>query len=261
MTWVFIGLLGFILLGGASWMIGAAWSPPLDDEMCPEGQEAGSEVVVILDVTDPWSELQREVLLTEFDRMRQTLSRFAKVHLFVVTEDEEELPNAVLSLCNPGGVEDFDAVPLVGRLGAWLFANPELLDRWQADFHTALDQVIDRVAESSPGARSPIAETIWSAGARVFEASNAEEKRIVLFSDMLQHSEAYSHYRSAVWEREDAANLARRAPAGLLRGVSVELLLVERGLDGPGTGPGRLTEFWEEWLSVQGATLIRVRRI
>ena len=242
-------------------MTGVLWSPPLDESMCPEGQDTASEVVVILDVTDPWSGLQREVLLTEFDGMRQTLPRFAKVHLFVVTEDEEELPNAVLSLCNPGGVQDFESIPLVGRLGAWLFANPTLLERWQADFQTSLDEVIDQVVESDPGARSPIAETIWSAGARIFEASTAAEKRIVLFSDMLQHSEAYSHYRSVTWEREDAASLARGAPAGLLRGVSVELLLVDRGFDGAGRGPGRLTEFWEEWFSVQGATLIRVRRI
>lgn len=238
-------------------------NPPLDDDLCPTTRAAAAEVVVLLDATDPWSPTQKAAIRAEFGRIQRSVPRFARIRLFALDESLEGLPAPVLQLCNPGTEDDFAAVPILGRLSAHLFANPAQLERWREEFESALDDMLRSVADDAGAAASPIMETIRGIALGAFTDGAGVERNLYVFSDMLQHTPAYSHYRTTPWSADDGRRLADVAAAGTahLHDVHVEVFLLDRGIRGDGRGPGELVRFWEAWFADQGAVVQRVRRM
>lgn len=258
-----LGVVLFGLLAGGGVYVASLINPALGADLCPTGREPEAEVVVLLDATDPWNATQRAAIRAEFARIQESVPRFGRVRLFALEERLDGLPEPVLELCNPGREGDFASVPVLGRLSARFFANPAQLARWRGEFEGALDGMLREVAEGAGGRTSPIMETIQGIALDAFPRSSAAERRLYVFSDMLQHSPAYSHYQAPAWLGDDAGRLADVAAAGTshLRGVGVEVLLLDRRIRGEGRGPADLVGFWETWFAEQGAVVDRVRRM
>ena len=266
-----VGVFALLAVGGV--LAATRVNPPLGEDLCPVDREPAAEVVVLLDATDPWNAMQRAAIRSEFERIRNGVPRFARVRLYALEEAADELPAPVVQLCNPGTAADFASVPILGRLSARFFANPAQLERWRGEFEAALDRMLGAVADDAGGRASPIMETIRGIALEVFPAATvgqarggdapAVDRRLYVFSDMLQHTAAYSHYRAPAWTVEDAAGLADVAAAGTshLRDVAVEIFLLDRGIRGDGRGPAALARFWETWFGEQGAGVERVRRM
>ncbi len=86
-------------------------------------------------------------------------------------------------------------------------------------------------------------------------------KRLILISDLLQHSEFLSLYRDPLdyesfSQTEDAEALRTN-----LQNVIVEVLFVPRRIHSQVGKTIRLIEFWESWIIAQGGELERVSRI
>jgi hypothetical protein len=110
-------------------------------------------------------------------------------------------------------------------------------------------------------------ETLQGAAIEVFGTGPRSDqlRKVHIFSDLLQHSDAFSLYRDARWSPESGRRLADLSSLGTtaLDGAEVYLYLVDRDQVGV-MGPdylNALVEFWDAFLAAQNATVLRVRRI
>jgi hypothetical protein len=243
--------------------------PPLDElTLCPTTRAPAQEHLVILDATDPWNDLQRRVILDEISLLQGRLPRFARVHLYTIVPGAPLMPEAALMLCNPGLPGQIEELPILRGWTAAAVANPALMvDRWNTGFISRMDSVLTRYAESPTAPQSPIMEILRGASVQAFGRadSDAAPKYVHIFSDMLQHSGAYSHYSPPAWSAEVARALADPGRNGTrsLEGATVSIFLIDRPEVGrrPGQSRGALVAFWESFLAAQGAILTRVERI
>ena len=262
-------VLGVVLVGAG--MVAALWWNPTLDEatLCPTDRSPAGEHIVVLDATDAWNPVQARVVHQEFQRIQQSLPRFARLTLYTLGDEGAHARGAepfapALSLCNPGRPDDFGAFPVLGRLAGHLLANPHAMqERWKAEFAQRLDEVLEAEAQRAGAQTSPIMETVRWATLRAEEP--AAPGVVYLFSDLLQHSDAYSVYRARDWNVEAARALADVGRLGTrgLEGYDVEIYFIERGSE---LAPahyrrGALVAFWEAFFAQQGARVTRVRRL
>lgn len=269
--WMLRGVAAGVLALGAvtGWTIYLAteWNPELDEFLCPVDRESPSLTVVIIDGTDTWNPTQRLVVEQEFRRIQQQVERFGRIDLYAVRRDAEVMAEPVLSLCNPGQPSNFQEFPLVGEFGARVVANPEqLVERWNEDYSSALQDVMAVEASSSERPVSPIMETVRASGLQVFGSNGRDvAKSLILFSDLLQNSNTYSVYRDPEWSAEDGERLSDLSTLGTaaLSGVPVQAFLLDRDVVGASPGHERtaLIELWDAFFAGQQAILMRVRRI
>ncbi len=210
-------------------------SERLDDHLCPVGKEPSRTTVLLLDTSDPLTLKLRE----ELERLvgELTGARGSGEPGFLVAPGEAlvvyELPRTlseikpVIRVCNPGGdPDDWDVADSLtqGKVIA--------LRQWQ-NFLDAVEPLFDQ-AESPPHAQSPILEALGVIVPRHVTSqrnSTAEAKpvHLILYSDLLQHSEYLSHYGSYPAPEEVKTNLRHLRTD--LSGVEVSLYRLERSGD------------------------------
>lgn len=188
---VVLGVLGIAMLAGIP-IVGQYMQPaPRDEEslcLVPARGQLSAEPahhVLVLDKTDPWNAEQGGRLRTLVIRMRDQLDVNERLSIFVFDGAVQAGVAPVFSLCNPGRGSDTTI----------LWSNPRRWEtRFQDQFGTPLNAILDDLAQANEGPVSPILELL-------IDLTNREElnlpsglKRIVLVSDMLQNSDAYSMF-------------------------------------------------------------------
>ena len=142
-----------------------------------------------------------------------------------------------------------------------LTQNATLIDqRYRTRFIEPLQGRITDLTGISGASQSPIMESLQALvastpGFVVFDGP----RRIVIVSDLLQHSDAMSFYRGGDWDSFHASPAFQRL-GSTLAGAEVALLQIPR----PGEGvhdPRILDDFWARYFDVQGARLPSVKRL
>lgn len=210
-------------------------SEALDDNLCPVDQEPSRTTVLLLDTSDPLTPKLHE----ELERLVRELTgdRGSGKPGFLVAPGEAlvvyELPRnlsgiePVIRVCNPGGDPDEWNVK-DGLTQGKVIA----LRRWQ-NFLDAVEPLFDR-AEDPPHALSPIIEALGvivprHATSQQNSAAEAKPVHLILYSDLLQHSEHLSHYGS--YPSPEAVKSKLRHLHTDLSGVEVSLYRLERSGD------------------------------
>ncbi len=266
-------VVGGVLLACAIAVVGillvlrGEWNPQIDPEtFCPTEDRIGSEVLILLDATDSWNAVQRVSMQQVLDSIRSSVPPHSRIHLYTLEEDGRGPSAPVLSLCRPRTAQDFEDFPVLGERGAAVVANPEMLDQWHAAFTAAVDSIFRSQVDRAEARQSPIMETLRGAALQVnadFQPPGPLE--VYLFSDMLQHSENFSHYGGTPWSTDIARALGDLSEQGTsaMSGASVVMYLLDRdeAPAGPERGRGELVDFWDAFFLSQDALLTRVRRI
>lgn len=251
---VAVSITLLLLVGGGSvlYMKGRAASPATDPvTLCLVHAPPPEVVVVLLDVTDQLSEPQRLEIRNHLTRVRNSLQRFGLVEVYTVDRLSRRVTEPVLHLCNPGTGADLSSI----------YQNPTLARRkWEA-FADTLAHEIDKQLTTREMPASPIFEAIQSTALRTFGRADFDgvRKRLVIFSDLLQHVPGvftmYQHVPSFESFKTDPYFANVRAD---LQGVSVFIYYLAR----PMTTQGRAhIRFWEEYFATQGARVELVQRI
>jgi hypothetical protein len=215
--------------------------------LCPP--DAESLTVLLVDVTDPMNLPQRQDFLNQLERLRNSIPRYGKLSIVKVDAASSRLLTPVIERCNPGTAADLDDYT----------GNPKALqEKWERGFRDPLDQAFARLSTASGAPRSPILESIQSVALTEFQKAQAQDKprRLIVASDLLQNTERISFYGSLPDARSILASDAFRAARTDLRGVSVELWMLQR-LDGKQTQPRALPELWDILVREQGGTVAR----
>ena len=171
--------------------------PPRDAEtLCPRTGPVG-HTLILVDKSDPWSAVQAERLKRLVKQVGETLPADRLMSVFVFNDAFEPNFPALLALCNPG------------RTASELIGNPRRdYVKWVEKFGRPLDEALAVLAQPAKGNLSPIAEAVGDVLSRRENRVASGERSLVLVSDMLQNSAAFSFFGN---------NAAARDPERLKR--------------------------------------------
>ncbi len=219
--------------------------------LCPL-QGSPAYVAVVFDKTDAYNKVQQRFLTRYFDAFKAQLAAGTHVALYVIDDRQRELIAPDFEVCAPRSGDDANA----------LYENPKRIrQRWQERFERPLDKAIAGFMQPGNATYSPIMEILQVVSLSAFppEAEKAW-KKIVIVSDMLQHTPEWSHYRSQMdfAQLKDSAYFQRVRTD--LRGAEVEILYVRRdGAEKLQTK--RHAYFWADYIEAIGGKVTLIEKI
>lgn len=249
--WLSTAVLAALIGGGAWFAFNVSRGDAIDAAtLCPPGGATGS-LAVLLDLTDPLSATQAMSLRASLDGLIAEAPRGTLVSLGVVSDDPADW-GAVGAVCKPmTGAEAGDLIRNSRQVGA-LYET-----RFMAPLRAELSAMLDR----PQAAASPVMEGLQAllAGTAAMPVEAGAPRRVVIVSDLLQHSEAMSFYRGNDWESFRASPAFGRL-ARSLDGAEIVILRIPR----PGANipdPGAVDDFWVRYFDAQGAARVTPRAL
>ncbi len=224
----------------------------LGSEGCPADRPPSAFELVLVDASEGFNDAQRLFLEKFYADLDASIPDHAKVAVYVLDgRSGADLPAPIFVRCKP---------PSGKEASAWT-QNPARLERaWRSSFREPLERALESSLSRPSSAESPIMAVLQKAVLAELPANATETpRRIVLISDLLEHTKAYSQYGSSP---PDFAAFRRQPFAQHLRvdltGVDVDVLYVSR----PGhekVQGARHLEFWKEYFVWLGAGALRLR--
>ena len=255
-------VLGAAALAGVAALVSLSPDPvEIDpDTLCPAAGPA-AVTAILVDTTDRIGALSRTDILGRLADLAAT-SRTAELFLVYDTKPvDADLPGdgnpfpPMLGICNPGSGED---------VSEWT-GNPALVRRrFEEGFRQPVERrFADLVHLGKPADQSPLMENIQAISVTVLARREyaGMPKRLIVVSDLLQHSGHASLYRGVPDYDVFAATAGAQALRTNLRDVQVRLLFVERREHERLGSARRLVDFWDRWIADQGGGVTRVSRV
>ena len=219
--------------------------------LCPI---AGSPVyiAVVFDKTDAYNSVQQRFLKRYFSDFKMKLQPGTRIALYVIDDRRRDIITPDFEVCAPRTGNDANA----------LYENPKLIkQRWLARFEKPLDQAIEGYMQPGTADISPILEILQVVSLSAFPIeSTGTVKKIILVSDMLQHTSEWSHYRNQMdfTALEQTAYFQRIRTD--LQGAEVQILYVRRdGMEKLQTK--RHAFFWADYIEAIGGRVTLIEKI
>lgn len=209
--------------------------------------------VLLMDLTDPLTVVQQGALQQRWDPLKNTLEQYAGISIYTVEPIGNQLLRPQVPLrCNPGRGE---GVPFAT-------GNPLLVEKkWRTQFSDPLDRAFGALLQQQPrpAPTSPIMESIQSVTITALREAQIGTipRRLVIVSDMLQHTSDYSQYQMirpfTDFQQSQYYDRVRTD----LRGIKVEIIYVRRNIHKRVQGKHHI-EFWQQYIAVMGGVLTHV---
>jgi hypothetical protein len=248
------GVLGLAIIVGAGVWLQFGRVDTDKTTGCPKEGPA-SITAVVLDVTDNLGVIQQADLKAFMDEVRDQIPKYGRLDLYTVGTVEKHPLDVQFRACNPGSGKDV-ASPLTG--------NAVLADRaWRKRFADRLQDVLNRIVAGSPDAASPIIESVQSVSVTSFEdvgSRKAADTRLILVSDLLQHTKRASFYKGAPDFAQFKSTQYYREVRTEMHGATVTVSIIPRETK-RNVQDRRLMQFWIDYFSDQGAIVDRWRPI
>jgi hypothetical protein len=236
--------------GGAGYFYLQQTRVALDETtLCPK-DGARTLTVVLVDRTDPLNTVQKEALRDRLQEIQDNVAQYGALKIYSVEPIGETLLRPLVDLCNPGRGSDIDPK----------FGNPRLVEkRWLERFAVPIEALLDDLMQTHEADSSPIMESIQSVAVSTLRGNPAAEipKRLIIASDMLQHTIEYSQYKGGHDFQEFRKSAYYRRLQADLRGVEVEIIYVRRDTRRAAQGKAHI-QFWRDYISDLGGTVTRV---
>jgi hypothetical protein len=235
----FLALICFGLLGAYALSYRAASDRPVlaQDSLCPtDGPRAAT--VVVLDASDDLPEITRQEVQSFLTDLSEELEPYSLLELRLL-DPEVNGGRIVFSKCNPGDGSNLSE----------LVANPALAHRkWLEQFREPLEQALKGSLAPAPSQTSPIMETVQRVAVDRFtgRAASSIPKRLIVISDMLEHTAAYSHYSGDLSFKQFRQSDTYHKVRTDLHGSEVIIKYVHR-LRPDDSRTLKHIEFWREW--------------
>ena len=245
-----LSCIGLAILVSVPLIIKLNEIPYDEDTLCPLDRAYGHTVIMI-DKTDPLTTIQEDALRNIIDRVKTEMALYEKLSIYVLDDQNYSFPQPRFALCNPGKGED--ASPI--------YQNPRLIQRrFEELFGSKVDAALDGIQLGDTRPHSPIMEMLRAIGS-LNDFSNAyAPRRLIIFSDMLQHMPDYSHH-SGIPDFEEFKKTEYAAFQRVdLSGVDINLIYLVREKTAK-RQTNRHGFFWEQYFTWLGATLQEIRPI
>lgn len=232
-----------VIAGGFGYLYYKASSKEgLDDAtLCPKNGAKG-HLVVLVDLTDPASMTQMRFARNKIEREIDEAGVGTLISIGVVAPDAALREGMLLTVCKPPSGAEADA----------LTENAKMIeDNFQDRFAQPLDRMLTKIMTVSEAPSSPIMENLQELLSRIPEFDGSTPQKLVIFSNLSQHSDVLSFYRGDNWSRFEAigglSKLARN-----LTGTDVLLLRLPE----PPEQRENLEDFWVNYFEAQGASTV-----
>ena len=252
------GLIILVVLVGAvgiGWIVFSLNSHKITLDpvsLCPSiGVE--NKTVVLIDRTDPLNEMQQRELMVYLRDIKSSIPMHASISIYGMDQAEPKMLQPEIFVCNPGDGEN---------TSPWL-ANPALIKKvWREKFSDKLDSIITRLMEPLEVPNSPIMETIKAVSIAEFigNINKDIQKRLIIVSDMMQHTLSYSQYTHSTDFKTYQKSSAYLHHLANLNGVSVEIIYIRRLNSDNIQGKAHI-QFWNQYVHSMGGTLLKVKSI
>ncbi|MBI4290783.1 MAG: hypothetical protein HY661_04805 [Betaproteobacteria bacterium] len=238
------------------YMVLAPDEVPLDPRtLCPRDamHNAARTTAVVIDRTDPITEVQQEDALAHLtDIFRKAMPRERFVIYGLDARSDIVLNGTVR--CNPLGPKQGSALE---RLNTDTEFDEKLFnDKFLTPLVTTVKAMLPTTSTSQTD--SPIMELVQAVAVR--DLKRSPKARLVLVSDLMQHSARYSHYKVVPNFKEFGRSDAFREVAVDLSTTAVHILYVTRSR-GAGQQPPNLEDFWQQYFSALRANSIVIEKI
>ncbi|PKA43237.1 hypothetical protein CWR43_14435 [Rhizobium sullae] len=253
-------IIGTVLFGLASIAIVGAFvvlqvqanSKPVLDKvtLCPE---SGPKAItaVLLDVTDPISDVTSLDLRNQFQDIVKSVPEGGLIQVYTLTDSQGTL-GQTFSGCNPGNGDSVDDLTGNKRLAK---------ERWEKGFQRPLDEIANKIDKGTSGKQSPIMAGIQKINLNVFGAPQYRDipKELIVASDMVEHTSAFSMYTDGADFQKFQKSAGRDQFRTALNGAPVRILEFQR----PGLkfDSMKLAEFWTAWIVANDGQLERFTRL
>lgn len=244
-----VGLMAFLVRNA----IVAGHGPKYDEHGCPVEGVKG-HLLFVIDRTDPLSPSKHRAIVNEIKLMIQQVEQGYRISVYEIdAKNMKGLSEPVYSECKPRSGKDADP----------LTENPQLLARkYEENFVQPLETVLERYSGGEEQPRSPIIESLIDVVHIEDFGSGVPNRKLVLFSDMLQHSSLLSHYSGGPsFERgKSKPGFTQMIPH--LPGVEVTVFYMLR--DTPRVRALQSNEhvrFWVDLFDAAGADLQKIAKI
>jgi len=216
-------------------------------DLCRDDGFVARETAIIIDATDDFNESQALVVKKEFENIISKSLIDERFSLYVVNEKLADNKPLVVA-CNAGDGSDKSNMTANLR---------RLKQAWEEQFYNKIVNQIDELIGEHEADESPIMEFIKYVSVKTFYSSQAAEKRLIIVSDMLHHTGAFSHY-TVNQKFFDSPYAIEVRP--YLDDIEVEVLYIYRP-EYANLQTRKHVEFWEKYFSQGNGKLTRVKTI
>jgi hypothetical protein len=249
-----VGLALLVAVAAVAFLMLKPSSTELDERTgCPKGGPT-AVTAVLVDLTDKVKPVTASEIRQRLADIISRVPKYGRIDIYSIESENDKLPAQIISVCSPGSAKDADP----------LYSSPELIAKWWRErYYEPLETVINKILSQTEGNTSPIMENIGSVSVLSFTADNSKsiQKRLIIVSDMLQHSDAFSLYRHGPDYEAYVASPKARGITADLREVQVDLFLIQRVVQGKALNDGPYIEFWLNWLSHQQSGPLHIVRL
>jgi len=253
-TGILLAVVGVVMLG---LLVGALWwvkktKVTLDEATnCPQAGPHAVHVIIV-DRTDPITQLQAERIRQKIREMREAAPFGKRFDIYTVEGDANHVLAPILIICSPNRPEDANI---------WI-ENPEIIRRrYEERFVSVFDKTIDDLLRISTRDTSPIIESMKASTISSFGPFEQRKLpfRLTMVSDMIQGTPAYSHYRTEPNFTQLSRSPVWRSLQPNLFGAEVNILYLLRDQKrGSQLIQGRThQEFWGQLISASNGRFVR----
>ena len=260
-NWQTVGfvVLGVFVLGGVvliAWLwVGTERVEREPETRCPV---AGPSAVtaIYVDTTDSVDPVSRADILGRLEGLVEDTEpdELVVAYRSASSRDGAAPIPPLLERCHPGDPET----------ASRLTQNPRLIGKRLAEeFREPLEAVFRETLDAAPAESSPLMENLQAISVTLLSRRPYSDlpRRVVLVSDLLQHSDNLSLYG----DMPEYGSFTRTPRAAALdsdlRDVEVEILFVQRRGYETDDHSMALIDFWSRWVADQGGRVGRVTRV
>jgi hypothetical protein len=217
--------------------------PPslMADTSCRMDRKDPAHTIILIDQSDPFNPNDLDWVYEFVDAEARALPKYGRLTILTPNAANPYEPKRIHFACSPGSAAEANPI----------FQNPKMVEQsWQSDFYAPLLEQVETALLDTRQPSSPLVEAVYAVSDRADFQPGDTSRRLVLVSDLMQHSDGFSFYRAgADYEAFLGSDLARMTPR--LDQVDVVARIVPRQIyDLP---MAEVKAFWRAYFDEAGA--------
>ncbi len=228
--------------------------PKFDPQtFCPE-EGVRSHTIVIFDRTDAMTPSQIRAVTAVMDKLKVDLREGEKLSVHEIDPGEVNgLSEPLFSLCKPPD----------GSSANSIYENPRILrQRFEKKFGRPLEEMLSESLRGGGANRSPIMESLFDVALLADFGRDQDNRWLVIFSDLLQHTASWSQYGSTRSFKKFFDTPTGRKLVPYLSGVKVKVYYLLRfRSDGRVLQDDAHIAFWERYFEAASARVMQIQKV
>jgi len=226
--------------------------PEENDELFCPAQGPKDHLVLLVDKSEKLNFTQRSAITTRYEALlKQELSEGDMLSVFAMGANVQENATPLFQRCHPGDT----------RGKSELTDNLARIEkRYRQEFLDPALSILTKQSLTVESESSPIIETLQIVSINSFQRFNSTgQKRLVLVSDMIQHTDGYSMYR----DKQPEFPRFKDTPFGKKSSVNLQGVMVELNyvFNYPNLQTRRNSLFWEHLIDESGGSLVKINKV